>query len=112
MKTYHIPFTKRPTGSYTAEVGKIELTYEKDKIKKLLIRHKKGGFIIKLKTQTASGFIRIPMRNYNLGEAWFAQFPSKEDIILFQITDEKRASISKVFINQWRYRFILLNIIS
>ncbi len=81
---------------------------------KLLIRKKGTQYILKVKPKTKSNktFKRIPLKNYSVSHVWFTQFPSKEDLFFFRYDSNGNKYLMKIFKNQWKYRFLLLNIIS
>ncbi len=111
MNSYHITFLKLNTIYLLQNATEIS-TLQKLGIKKLLVRKTKRGFTIKMKKQEPSKFIRIPMRSYSLKNVWYAQFPTNNDLILFKCYNLEGELRLKVFPHQWKYRFLLLNIIS
>ena len=112
MNSYQITFLKKTNSSYLSEKATSILALERVGIKKLLIRNTQERFTLKIKKQKASKFIRIPMKHYSLKNIWFAQFPTNNDIILLTNSDVTGELRSQVFPHQWKYRFVLLNIIS
>lgn len=84
------------------------------KEKKLLVRKKGTAYVLKIKPQLKSNkiFKRIPLKYFSLSNIWFAQFPSKEDLFIFRYEDDENKFLIKIFKNQWKYHFLLLNIIS
>lgn len=109
----HIYCYRKVKRYYSPEIKSKSLkTYNNIGQNDIFLKEVKGNHILKIRVQNKYPFVRIILKQLIADEIWFGKFPNSDDLIILKTSKENNSFNIYVFRNQWKYRFLKLDIIN
>ncbi len=108
----HIYCYRKVKRYYSPEIkSKSFKTYNNIRQNDIFLKEVKGNHILKIRVQNKYPFVRIILKQLIADDLWFGKYPNSDDIIIIKEIDVTESFKVYVIQNQWRYRFLLLDMI-
>ena len=78
----------------------------------IFLKEVEGNYILKIRVKNKYPFLRILFKSLIPNEIWFSKFPNSDDIIIIRGIAENKSYKIYIIQNQWRYRFLFLELIN
>lgn len=78
----------------------------------IFLKESKGIHILKIRVKNKYPFVRVILRQLIPNEIWFGKFPNSDDLVIIKGIVENKSYKIYIIQNQWRYRFLFLDLIN